>query len=72
MRHHNMWGSVFGPGVGLSGVFGSKRLQFMQDPASEVRRIPLPRTPVNMVKKKGRGCWIGCSVRGGVGSSEVR
>jgi hypothetical protein len=27
----------------------------MQDPASELPRIPIPRTPVNKGKKKGRG-----------------
>ena len=27
----------------------------MQDPANELCRIPLPRTPVNRVKKKGQG-----------------
>jgi hypothetical protein len=28
----------------------------IQDRASELRRIPLPRTPVNKGTKKGRGC----------------
>jgi hypothetical protein len=28
----------------------------MQDRANELRRIPLPRTPVNRGKGKGRGC----------------
>ena len=27
----------------------------MQDPACELRRIPIPRTPVNKGKRKGRG-----------------
>jgi hypothetical protein len=29
----------------------------MHDPANVLRRIPLPRTPVNKGKKKGRGCY---------------
>jgi hypothetical protein len=29
----------------------------MQNPASELRRIPLPRTTVNKRKKEGRGCY---------------
>ena len=29
----------------------------MQDPASKLRRIPLPRTSVNKGKRKGRGCY---------------
>jgi hypothetical protein len=28
----------------------------MQDPANELLRIPLPRTPVNKGRKKGRSC----------------
>jgi hypothetical protein len=28
----------------------------MQDPASELPRITIPRTPVNKGKKKGRDC----------------
>jgi hypothetical protein len=28
----------------------------MQDPASELPRINIPRTPVNKGKEKGRGC----------------
>jgi hypothetical protein len=33
------------------------RAWFMRDPASELRRITLPRTPVNRGEKKGRGCY---------------
>ena len=29
----------------------------MQDPASELRRITLPRTWVNKGMRKDRGCW---------------
>jgi hypothetical protein len=29
----------------------------MQDPASELRRISIPRTPVNKGKRKGRGSY---------------
>src|SRR5215217_4708367 len=29
----------------------------MHDPASELRRIPIPRTPVNKDKKKGLSCY---------------
>ena len=36
---------------------GGPRGCSMQDPASEVPRIQLPRTSVNKHKKKGRGCY---------------
>ena len=29
----------------------------MQDPANELPRIPIPRTPVNKGRKKGRSCY---------------
>jgi hypothetical protein len=40
---------------GRTGVFWTYRTGVMRDPASELRRITLPRTPVNKGKKEGRG-----------------
>jgi hypothetical protein len=47
MRHHDMWGSAFGPGAGASGVLGSEGPRLMQDLTNGLRRITLPRTPLN-------------------------
>jgi hypothetical protein len=47
LRYHDMWGSVFGRGVGSSGVFGSEGPRLMQDLTNGLRRITLPRTPLN-------------------------
>jgi hypothetical protein len=41
------------PGEGL-GYRGGVLRGLIQDPASGLRRIPLPRTPVNKSKRRGR------------------
>src|SRR5215208_5482178 len=57
-------------GVASEGILSPLGGRFMQDPASELRRIPLPRTPVNRVRKAGtapaltvttqKPLWRGC------------
>ncbi len=44
-------------GGGSSRTSASSRLNFRAIPKGEVRRRPIPRTPVNKGKKKGRDCY---------------